>query len=99
MISGFISNLPVPDDEGKISFRELTSGLSYILPEITNTSSSIDAAALQGLINNLVQAGQFASFNLEIEEDLERVENILEFFRVGASGPKPGHLHIVVTRI
>lgn len=95
VISEFISNLPVPDDEGKISFRELTSGLAYILPKITNTINSIDAAALQGLINNLVKAGQFASFNLEIEEALERVENILDVFRVGASGPKPGHLHIV----
>lgn len=95
VISGLISNLPAPDDESKISFRELTSGLSYILPQVTNTISSIDAAALQGLINNLVQAGQFASFNLEIEEALERVENILEVFRIGASGPKPGHLHIV----
>jgi len=94
-ISGLISNLPVPDEEGRISFRDLNSGLSYILSEITSPSSSIEAAALQGLISSLVQAGQFASFNLETEEALERVENILGDFRVGASGPKPGHLHIV----
>ena len=94
-ISGLISNLPVPDNEGRISFRDLTSGLSYILSEITSPSSNIEATALQGLISSLVQAGQFATFNLETEEALERVENVLGDFRVGASGPKPGHLHIV----
>ena len=95
VISGFISNLPVPDDEGKISFRELAAGLSCILSKITNTQSNFDAAALQGLINNLADTGRYISFNLEIEEALERVENILDVFRVGASGPQPGHLHIV----
>ncbi len=41
-----------------------------------------------------MQAGQFASFNLAVDEALERVENILDAFRVGASGPRPGHLHL-----
>jgi ATP-dependent helicase/nuclease subunit B len=94
-VNGLITNLPLPDKEGRIGFRELTSGLSCILQAITNNKSSIDAAALQGLINNLVQAGQFASFNLETEKALERVENILEVFRAGASAPRPGHLHVV----
>lgn len=94
-ISQLISNLPVPDSEGKISFRELTAGLSFILSEITNPLSDIDTAALKGLINDLVQAGQFASFSMEVDEALERVKNILDAFRVGASGPRSGHLHLV----
>jgi len=94
-VHGLLTHLPLPDQEGRIGFRELTSSLSSILPVITKIKSIIDAAALQGLINNLIQAGQFASFNLETEEALERVENILGVFRAGASGPRPGHLHVV----
>ncbi len=97
-VNPLLSNLPVPDSEGEISFRELTAGLSYILSEITRPVSEIDAAALKGLINDLVQAGQFASFNLAVDEALERVENILDAFQVGASGPRPGHLHLTSYR-
>ncbi len=93
-INQLLSSLPVPGSEGKISFRELTAGLSYILSEITRPVSELDAAALKGLINDLVQVGQFASFNLAVDEALERVENILDAFQVGASGPRPGHLHL-----
>ena len=94
-VNPLLAALPVPDSEGNISFRELTAGLSYLLSEITHPMSEIDAAALKGLINDLIQTGQFTSFDLEIDEALERVENLLCDFQVGASGPKPGHLHLV----
>lgn len=55
----------------------------------------MDAAALKGLVTDLVQAGQIASYKLDMDEALERVENILNGFRIGASGPRPGHLHLV----
>jgi hypothetical protein len=95
IIQTLLSSLPIPEADGRISFRDLTRGLSDTLAKLARVKDEMDAAALKGLVTDLIQAGQVASFKLEMNEALERVENILHAFRVGASGPRPGHLHLV----
>lgn len=94
IISGMLSVLPTTDDAGEVGLRELAGGLAAILRQITLLKDEADAAALDGLTAALEEAGRLVSFGLETEEALERVEDILAGFRVGASGPKPGCLHL-----
>lgn len=89
-----LTSLPVPDSTGKIAFRELTSSLAEILAVNTNIKDEIDAAALKCLVADLIQIGRLVSLDLSMEEALDRVGNLLGNFRVGACGPKPGHLHL-----
>lgn len=93
-VDQILNQLPVPDDNGRIVYRELTSNLSDILTGITNIKEEIDAVALKGLVASLKQTGQLASININMDEALERVENLLGDYRVSASGPKPGHIHL-----
>jgi len=93
-IEQLLMEIPVPNTDGKVAFRELTAGLSSILSSITIIKEEIDVAALISLVANLNLAGQLASFDLDMDEALERVKSLLDDFRVGASGPKPGHIHL-----
>lgn len=94
IISGMLSALPTADEAGKVGLRELAGGFATILRQITLIKDEVDAAALDGLAAALEEAGRLVSFGLETAEALERVEDILHGFRVGASGPKPGCLHL-----
>ena len=89
-----LAAFPATGDFGQVDFRELTSGLAQLLPELVLLKDETDADALRGLVEILVQAGQLGGLSLTIEEALERVEHILEEFRAGTSGPKPGCLHL-----
>lgn len=93
-VEQILNQIPVPDGDGKIAYRDFTNSLSVILVNITNIKEQLDAAALKGLATSLNQAGQLVSFKLDIDKALERVEDLLEDFRIGASGPKPGHIHL-----
>lgn len=99
IVDSLLASLPVADEDGRISLRELTSSLSEILSRLARVKDEIDAAALKGLVEGLVQAGRIASFSLEVDDALERVENLLNGFRVGSSGPRPGHLHLVSNEV
>ncbi|MEW5953386.1 MAG: PD-(D/E)XK nuclease family protein [Bacillota bacterium] len=94
LIQSLLESLPLPAADGNISFRDLTSSLAELLSRLARIRDEVDAAALKGLVGELVQAGQIASFNLEMDEALERAENLLKGFRAGVSGPMPGHLHL-----
>ncbi|KJS11859.1 MAG: hypothetical protein VR67_11805 [Peptococcaceae bacterium BRH_c8a] len=93
-ISQMLNQLPLPGSDGKIAYREFTSSLSDILARITRIKEEIDAAALQGLVININQSGQLATLEITLDEALERVEKLLADFRVGASGPQPGCMHL-----
>lgn len=89
-----LAAIPTPDDAGLVDFRELTSGLAGLLPELALLKVNTDAEALKGLVEILIQAGQLGDFSLSSEEALSRVERIIDEIRAGASGPKPGCLHL-----
>ncbi|HZK18633.1 MAG TPA: PD-(D/E)XK nuclease family protein, partial [Clostridia bacterium] len=79
---------------GKISARELTNALADILPHVAATKTDADTGALSNLVASLQSAGEMATFQLEADEALERVEDLVNSSRIGASDPKPGHIHL-----
>ncbi|MTI80843.1 MAG: hypothetical protein FH758_08165 [Firmicutes bacterium] len=94
-MQSLLSCIPVPDDNNFVNFRELTSSLADVLVRLAKVQNKNDTDALKGLVFNITQAGQMATFEMELGEALERIENLTSGYRVGASASKPGHLHIV----
>ncbi|MFZ5650708.1 MAG: PD-(D/E)XK nuclease family protein [Bacillota bacterium] len=91
-----LSLIPGPDESGMVGFREITGSLAEIVSHFACIKDETDAAALKAVTSSLVETGRLASFEIETGEALERVESILGELSVGASGPKPGHLHITL---
>ncbi len=94
IMDGILSYLPVPDVEGKVSFRELTSSLASAVAELTRVRGEMDAAALKAVTEDLIAMGKISSFALGMDEALDRVENLFAGYGVGSCGPKPGHIHL-----
>ncbi len=89
------SYLPAADDDKRVNFRDFTGGIVEVLARFTRIKDEDDAAALKVVVSFLTETGQMATFKLDINEALERMENILSGCKVNPAASKAGHLHVV----
>ncbi len=93
-IANLLEALPVPDESGTVDMVELLAGLAAAVERYAVTISAEDVAAQQLIPKHLKEAAGVAAGRFSLAEAAERVRCLVSGLRVGASGPKPGHLHV-----
>lgn len=77
--------------EGKVSVLELSQGLLEILEIYGYVGNDFDGAAV-AILRELLS--EQIDIELSQKEAVKRIRAAIEDVKVGASGPKPGHLHV-----
>lgn len=98
LIQSLLEQISVPDERGRVSFQDFCSGLTKILIQLSRVKDELDREALSAITSCVHQTAAYCSFELGLEDAVERLTKILENLRVGHSGPKPGQLHLTSYR-
>lgn len=83
----------------KLNYSEWLKNLKKLLTHYVNDSSSLDQVALEQLSDEIEQMATLTNHELSLRDALLFTEQWLLNISVGASLPKPGHLHISPYRI
>ncbi len=94
IIEDILDKLPVCNSQGEVDFAHLCSGLAEIIADYGGTACEKDAAAKEAIHEMLAEAVLSYSGNLELKAALKRLRRRLGGLKIGASGSKPGHLHV-----
>lgn len=86
--------LPPACPDGLIHYPSLARGLSAALTAFSHTSTETDRQALEALSENLIEAADEFEGSLTTRQALARLQRRLSGLASGASGPKPGALHV-----
>ncbi len=93
-IEDILDKLPVCSSQGEVDFAHLCRGLAEVIADYSRTTCEEDAAAKEAIDEMLAEAVLSYSGNLEIKAALKRIRRRLGGLKIGASGSKPGHLHV-----
>jgi RecB family exonuclease len=87
-------------DAGKrqVDFAALCRGVAAVLGKLTNIADENDAEAQALLLSRLEEAAAFETGPLERRAAFDWLRTIADGLCVGASGPRPGHLHLASWR-
>lgn len=85
---------PEADCEGLLSFPELCRAVREVARGLAAVSSPEDAEARAAIGDVMDAAGQWGAGRFCIPDAVERALSLVVSLRVGASGPRPGAMHI-----
>lgn len=86
--------VPPKDKDGKIDFGKFCEGCVTFLESYVRKSGENDLAFVAIAAQRLAMLGGLIKGPMVFDEAMEEVLNIVSGIRVGASGPKPGHMHV-----
>lgn len=91
---GLLKLVPLKDKDGKIDFKGFCEGCVTFLEKHVKKAGDNDAAFIEIAKERLVMLGGLIKGPMVFDEAMEKVFNVVSGIRVGASNPKPGHLHV-----
>ena len=86
--------VPPKDKAGKIDFGKFCEGCVVFLGKHVRKVDDNDAAFVRIAVERLAMLGGLIKGPMVFDEAMEKIFNVISGIRVGASGPKPGHLHV-----
>lgn len=86
--------LPPAGPDGLIDYPSLAGGLSAALTAFSHTSTENDRQALETIKAGLAEAAGELTGSLTIRQALTRLYRCLGSLATGASGPRPGAVHV-----
>jgi len=89
----FLPRFEEKDDKG-IDFEALCAGASSFIKNFSSIRSELDGMAYLSLYSALDETAAMQPPHLIREEAVKRLRNQASRIKVGASKPKPGHLHL-----
>ena len=92
-----VSTVPEPDADGCVELSALARGAAQVLAQLAAVAGPVDEEARRALQRTLDDIARAASKRYPLQEAVERLRHLLGGVRVGASGPRPGHLHVTGT--
>ncbi|MBD8067914.1 PD-(D/E)XK nuclease family protein [Bacillus sp. PS06] len=84
----------LPHSSIELTYRELLLGLQQMIRDFSRISSSYDQGAKEQLLEQIDRILSYSNEMVTLNEGIYRTEELLLQLQVGASRPKPGHLHI-----
>ena len=99
VIEQFLELIPSWDDEGKLDFTALCLGVSGFIKKFSRIQNELDREAMALISNRQDEAASVEAVPLNKEEAFEWLRSLGAGLRVGASGPRPGHLHLSSRRV
>ncbi len=85
---------PPKDKSGKIDFGKFCEGCVVFLDKHVKRAGDNDAAFVKIAAERLSMLGGLIKGPMVFDEAMEKVFNAVSGIHVGASGPKPGYLHV-----
>lgn len=93
-IKAMLELFPSWEDDEYIETADLCTGISSFLKKYCRVRDDTDGEALGKITSRLDEASSHKSLRLPKDNALEWLSSLAEPIRVGASGPKPGHVHL-----
>jgi hypothetical protein len=93
LCEGLLQLVPGVDDDGNVDLNALCDGCVKFLKEYTVVSGPQDEGFLLDAISRLTMIGEFGAGKLDIGEAVEKLTGTISAIKVGASAPRPGHIH------
>ncbi|MHB9146301.1 MAG: PD-(D/E)XK nuclease family protein [Symbiobacteriia bacterium] len=93
-VTSLLDALPAPDAAGAVDVGQLVAGLAALVERYAPATSEDDAAASTAILEQLREAADLAAGSATLAEAADRINSLVSGLRVGASGPRPGHLHV-----
>ena len=93
ILNEFLLAIPEPTNDGRVPLEQLERGLASLVKKLTPNGDEFDSAALTEMVSRLEKQNDGAAVNLN--DALERLENLVCTMRVGRSISRPGCLHLV----
>lgn len=90
---GLLTLVPPKDKTGKIDFGKFCEGCIMFLDKHVRKTGESDAAFVKIASERLAMLGGLIKGPMIFDEAMEKIFNAVSGIRVGASGPKPGHMH------
>lgn len=90
----FFKYFPEHEKSGLLDLGKLCLGLSRFLKKQTHIRSELDAEALGILTARLTEAGRASQSKVDSHQAYEWLRSLKAGLCAGASGPRPGHLHL-----
>ncbi|MDP8298510.1 MAG: PD-(D/E)XK nuclease family protein [Candidatus Tantalella remota] len=94
LCADIIEMVPKIDSSGKIDLLGLTRGCIRFLNNYAQGSLGLDASFIKDAVVRLEMIGRFASGSMDVEEATEKLLGTIATIKVGASGPRPGSVHV-----
>ncbi|MBU2102764.1 MAG: hypothetical protein KKF80_05160, partial [Candidatus Omnitrophica bacterium] len=94
MCEGLLKLVPLKDKTGSIDFGKFCEGCVAFLTAHVRKTGDNDAAFVAIAKEQLAMLGSLIKGPMVFDEAMEKVFNVISGIRVGALGPKPGHLHV-----
>ena len=85
---------PETGADGKIALRELARGTAAFVVEFARIAGELDGMASMALRNLLKELSVLPDTRLTPQESAKRLKEAVKSTYVGATTPKPGHLHV-----
>ncbi len=94
IVLSFLKYFPEEDESGLLDLGGLCLGLAQFLKQHTHVRSESDAEALGILTVRLTEAGRASQSRVDRHQVFEWLHSLKSGLCAGASGPRPGHLHL-----
>ncbi len=94
LVMEILDTVPQPEPDGTVTTSEVFLGAKVFLEKFCRTASDLDALANTRLAEVLDSLGQAPALVEPAKEVVERLKRMLEEISVGASRPRPGHIHV-----
>jgi len=94
MCEGLLKLVPPKDATGKIEFGKFCEGCVVFLDKHVRKTGETDAVFVKTAMERLTMLGGLIKGPMVFDEAMEKVINAVSGIRLGASGPKPGYLHV-----
>ena len=86
--------LPEPEVDGTVGFAELCCGLERLITTYAQVVGEEDAAAVKAIAEALKEAALSHVGKIDLKAAVKRIRRRLCGLQIGASGSKPGYLHV-----
>jgi ATP-dependent helicase/nuclease subunit B len=94
ILTQLFTAIPEADREGTVDFPALCQGIAEAVCTFSSTASEVEGSAQSTIREALTDAAYAYQHRLKLKEALPRLRQVLDALRIGASPPKPGHIHI-----
>ena len=88
---GFV---PKKDKNNNTNIMQLCRGCIKFLLEYARSSSGRDESLIKDIISRLEMIGEFSGEEMDVSEACDKLIDSISTIKVGASGPRPGHIHV-----
>jgi RecB family exonuclease len=84
----------LPNSEEQMNYKEILTGIAFMIKNYCKTSSALDEMAKQALLDEMEKVIPYSDEIYQRYHIFDKLEDLLLSLSIFRSSPKPGHLHV-----